>query len=78
MIYGHFKYSFGIRRPKSTNPARYFPPTGQSRWPRYFIGRNWQNYTLNQKLAAEFVGTLFLLATIIGSGIMAERLASGN
>jgi glycerol uptake facilitator-like aquaporin len=27
---------------------------------------------------AEFLGTLFLLAAIIGSGIMAERLAGGN
>ncbi|MBL1419900.1 MAG: aquaporin family protein [Alphaproteobacteria bacterium] len=37
-----------------------------------------QNYTFKQKLAAEFIGTAFLLATIIGSGIMAERLAQGN
>jgi len=29
-------------------------------------------------LAAEFLGTMFLLATVIGSGIMAERLADGN
>jgi len=31
-----------------------------------------------QKLFAEFIGTAFLLATIIGSGIMAENLAGGN
>ena len=31
-----------------------------------------------RQLAAEFAGTLFLLATVIGSGIMAERLAGGN
>ncbi len=30
--------------------------------------------TLRSKLAAEFVGTAFLLAGVIGSGIMAERL----
>ncbi len=30
------------------------------------------------KLAGEFLGTLFLVATIVGSGIMAERLAEGN
>jgi len=35
-------------------------------------------YSRNQKLFAEFVGTLFLLATVVGSGIMAERLAGGN
>jgi glycerol uptake facilitator-like aquaporin len=28
--------------------------------------------------AAEFVGTAFLLAAVVGSGIMAERLAGGN
>ncbi|MEO1456236.1 MAG: MIP/aquaporin family protein [Pseudomonadota bacterium] len=31
-----------------------------------------------QKLAAEALGTAFLLATVVGSGIMAERLAGGN
>lgn len=30
------------------------------------------------RLAAEFIGTAFLLATVVGSGIMAERLAGGN
>lgn len=34
--------------------------------------------TLGRKLAAEFVGTALLLATVVGSGIMAERLAGGN
>jgi len=29
-------------------------------------------------LAAEFVGTLFLLAAVVGSGIMGEALAGGN
>ena len=31
-----------------------------------------------RRLAAEFAGTMLLLATVIGSGIMAERLADGN
>ena len=31
-----------------------------------------------RKLASEFIGTLFLVATVIGSGIMAESLADGN
>ena len=36
-------------------------------------------YTSNfQKYLAEFIGTAFLLATVIGSGIMAENLAGGN
>lgn len=33
---------------------------------------------LKQRLIAEFLGTAFLLATVIGSGIMGERLAGGN
>ena len=32
----------------------------------------------SRRLAAEAVGTAFLLATVVGSGIMAERLADGN
>ena len=31
-----------------------------------------------QRLTAEFLGTAFLLAVIVGSGIMGERLAGGN
>lgn len=33
---------------------------------------------LKQRLIAEFLGTAFLLATVVGSGIMGERLAGGN
>ena len=36
------------------------------------------SYTLPQRLAAEALGTAFLLATVVGSGIMAEALAGGN
>lgn len=35
-------------------------------------------FSLSRRLSAEAVGTAFLLATVIGSGIMAERLAGGN
>ena len=31
-----------------------------------------------RRYAAEFIGTAFLLATVVGSGIMAESLAGGN
>jgi len=34
--------------------------------------------TLQRRVTAEFLGTLFLVATVIGSGIMAERLAGAN
>jgi glycerol uptake facilitator-like aquaporin len=33
---------------------------------------------LNKRVVAEALGTCFLLAAVVGSGIMAERLASGN
>jgi glycerol uptake facilitator-like aquaporin len=34
--------------------------------------------SLARRVVAEFAGTLFLLAAVVGSGIMAERLAAGN
>ena len=36
------------------------------------------NATLSRRIVAEFTGTLFLLAAVVGSGIMGERLAGGN
>ena len=37
-----------------------------------------EQFDLNRRLAAEIIGTAGLLATVVGSGIMAERLADGN
>jgi glycerol uptake facilitator-like aquaporin len=34
--------------------------------------------TLSRRLAAEALGTAFLLAVVVGSGIMGERLSAGN
>lgn len=34
--------------------------------------------SFSKRLTAEFIGTAMLLATVVGSGIMAERLAGGN
>jgi glycerol uptake facilitator-like aquaporin len=34
--------------------------------------------SLSRRVAAEFMGTAFLVAAVIGSGIMAERLSAGN
>lgn len=34
--------------------------------------------TLSRQLFAEFIGTAFLLATVVGSGIMADTLSGGN
>ena len=36
------------------------------------------NTSLARRTAAEFLGTLFLLAAVVGSGIMGDRLSSGN
>jgi glycerol uptake facilitator-like aquaporin len=44
-----------------------------------FIDRNGRRRpSLARRVVAEGVGTAFLLATVIGSGIMAERLSGGN
>ena len=34
--------------------------------------------SLSRRLVAEFLGTGGLVAAVVGSGIMAERLAGGN
>ncbi len=36
------------------------------------------NETIARRLVAEFIGTAMLLCAVVGSGIMAERLAGGN
>src|SRR5579863_4713899 len=36
------------------------------------------NFTLRSRAVVEFGGTAFLLMAVVGSGIMAERLAGGN
>jgi glycerol uptake facilitator-like aquaporin len=35
-------------------------------------------FALSRRISAEFLGTGFLVAAVVGSGIMAERLAGGN
>src|ERR1700678_1431842 len=35
-------------------------------------------YTLPRRIVSEFIGTGFLVAAVVGSGIMGERLAGGN
>jgi glycerol uptake facilitator-like aquaporin len=36
------------------------------------------NFNLRARTLAEFIGSAFLLAAVVGSGIMGEQLASGN
>ena len=35
-------------------------------------------YSLRKRASSEFIGTAFLVAAVVGSGIMGERLAAGN
>jgi glycerol uptake facilitator-like aquaporin len=35
-------------------------------------------YPLSRRIAVEFIGTAFLVAAVVGSGIMGERLSGGN
>jgi glycerol uptake facilitator-like aquaporin len=35
-------------------------------------------FTLGARLTAEFIGTAFLVAAVVGSGVMGEKLAGGN
>ncbi len=37
-----------------------------------------KNYSLAQRLTAEALGTCFLVAAVVGSGIMASKLSQGN
>ena len=37
-----------------------------------------QAFSMGRRLAAEALGTALLLAIVIGSGVMGERLAGGN
>src|SRR6266478_9634068 len=39
---------------------------------------NIQQMNLARRIVAEGLGTCFLLATVVGSGIMGERLSGGN
>ena len=34
--------------------------------------------SMSRRLTAEFLGTAFLVAAVVGSGVMGERLANGN
>ncbi|MDB0071899.1 aquaporin family protein [Planktomarina temperata] len=41
-------------------------------------GKYWSRSTMKNAVLAEFLGTGFLLVSVVGSGIMAETLAGGN
>jgi glycerol uptake facilitator-like aquaporin len=35
-------------------------------------------FTLGARLTAEFIGTAFLVAAVVGSGVMGEKFSGGN
>ncbi len=35
-------------------------------------------FSISQRACAEFLGTVFLVTAVVGSGIMGERLSNGN
>ena len=49
-------------------------PAKDARMPEHSLNK----FSLRKRLAAEALGTAFLLATVVGSGIMGERLADGQ
>src|SRR5208282_3964356 len=56
--------------------ARESRPSGDQGGSRPHRGKMKSN--LRARIAAEFLGTAFLVAAVVGSGIMAEGLAAGN
>ena len=70
------------RRPGARQPAPRHRQDGgsdrQGRRPGRHPDPAMSEAALGRRLGAEAVGTALLLATVVGSGIMAERLAGGN
>ena len=58
-----------------TDPARLVPPAER---PSRRVEEAAPGFDLPRRLAAEGVGTALLLAAVVGSGIMGERLAGGS
>src|SRR5215216_5977916 len=54
------------------------PPSQVDVVVRLSQSRSRMNQTLERRVVAEVLGTSFLLATVVGSGIMAERLAGAD
>lgn len=50
----------------------------ESVWLWKNFGTYMREHSFSKRATAEFIGTAFLVATVVGSGIMAERLAGGN
>src|SRR4051812_10594014 len=66
---------------RDVSPARLFGRENQRRSRaagRSAVDTNAGQPTLAQRAASEAIGTALLLAAVVGSGIMGERLAGGN
>jgi glycerol uptake facilitator-like aquaporin len=70
------RLSFVARQRKSIVPSRYYQQDGNKAGDRQ--DRAPMKFNLCARLTAEFLGSAFLVAAVIGSGIMGERLAGGN
>ena len=46
--------------------------------PNCWVVEKFMKFTLVRRACAEFLGTAFLLAIVVGSGIMGEKLSRGN
>src|SRR5579872_4270826 len=53
-------------------------PTDLKKQPEDEVTQQPQRISVVRRAAAEAMGTAFLLAAVVGSGIMGERLAGGN
>src|SRR5690606_11689222 len=58
--------------------GRMHPPSPERRRAAPGRVRGGMLASTGQRLGAELIGTLLLVATVVGSGIMAQRLAGGN
>src|SRR3984893_14501348 len=70
----------GRQHTQAPHRALHQPTTRKARSPKARKDRqeHRQAMTLARRLAAEALGTAFLLAVVVGSGIMGERLAEGH
>src|ERR1700737_2770571 len=69
------------QRSKAVSPARSFAPGNLTPSPavaRIAVPTDTTQLSLRRRAASEAIGTAFLLAAVVGSGIMGDRLAGGN
>src|SRR5271170_6070318 len=74
--------SRGVHDPRPANKSFPLPssckPRQTGHQKRNRSHRTRMKISLARRITAEFLGTAFLVTSVIGSGIMGERLANGN